>query len=64
MTNIAIRDLETNEALDKEAMKNLTGGFWGWGYHHHSSSAFGFGPFGGWGYHHSSTSFGWGGYWW
>jgi hypothetical protein len=65
MANVVIRDLEINEELDKRAMNELIGGFWGWGYYNYQSmSAFGFGPFGGWGYQQSSTSFGWGGFWW
>jgi len=30
ITNIQIKDLEINEELDKQAMKNLIGGRWGY----------------------------------
>ena len=56
MANIVIKDLERNEALDKSAMQNLTGGLsvagpgpwggWGWG----PMPGWGFGPMPGWGF--------------
>jgi hypothetical protein len=58
MANIVIKDLERNEALDKSAMQNLTGGLsvagpgpwggWGWGLG--PSPGWGWDPFPGWGW--------------
>jgi len=59
MTNIAIRDLEINEELDRGAMKHLTGG-WFWGMSQSTSMGWGYGPFRGGGWYSSSTSMGWG----
>jgi hypothetical protein len=62
MASIAIKDLEKNMELDKEAMQNLTGG-WFWGMSQSTSMGWGYGPWGGGGWYNSSTSMGWGGGW-
>lgn len=55
MTNIAIRDLEINEELDRAAMKNVTGGLY-WGMSQSIAMGSVFGPFGMGSWYQSSTT--------
>jgi hypothetical protein len=64
MTNIAIRDLEINEELDRAAMKNVTGGYYWWGVSQSIAMGSVIGPFGMGSWYRSSTRIAAGGGFW